>query len=76
MRRKKRFTDVQAFIKVGQTVTPRPWQLWTAGQQTTYRISAYLVTVTFWALQIAHAEEVSQLPFLPTLFSFDTAKKA
>jgi hypothetical protein len=61
---KERTADIQAFIKVGQSVTPRPWQLWTAGQQTTYRISAYLVTVTFWALQVAHAEEVSPYPFL------------
>lgn len=74
MRLHERITNVQAFIKVGQTVTPRPWQLWTAGQQTTYRISAYLVTVTFWALQIAHAEEVSL--FLPPFLSVGGIQRA
>jgi hypothetical protein len=70
----ERVTNVQAFIKVGQTVTPRPWQLWTAGQQTTYRISAYLVTVTFWALQVAHAEEVSPYRFLTSFPWLGTRK--
>ena len=50
---------VKAFVKIGLEIQARPWQLWPSDQQITYRVSAYLLTVMFWSLQIAHAEEVS-----------------
>jgi hypothetical protein len=51
--------DRQPYIKVGRSIEPRPWQIFPADQQRTYKVSAYLVTMTFWCLLIAHAEEVS-----------------
>ena len=50
---------IKAFVKIGLEIQARPWQLWPSDQQITYRVSAYLLTVMFWSLQIAHAEEVS-----------------
>jgi hypothetical protein len=53
--------DSQGWMQVSGSVRPVPWQLWPESDQKTFKLSAYLLTVTFWALQIAHAEEVSPL---------------
>jgi hypothetical protein len=45
-------------MQMSGKIRPVPWQLWPEGDQTTYRLSAYFLTVAFWALQITHAEEV------------------
>lgn len=55
----ERVLMIEAFVKIGLEIQARPWQLWPSDQQITYRVSAYLLTVMFWSLQIAHAEEVS-----------------
>lgn len=52
----------QAFVTIGTEVVPNPWQLWPDNLKKMYKVSSYLLTVTFWCLHIAHAEEVQHLP--------------
>lgn len=59
-------------MTIDTNVVPAPWQFWPEKNKLMFKVSAYLLTVMFWSLQIAHAEEVRPASAISLLCSLIT----